>query len=75
MSDYLVSKLEDTELDSIEDKDFDSLKAAEEYALKKSQHDTSHSYSVKRKVDDYEYESIKIYKLGKLAIEIKSDKK
>jgi hypothetical protein len=75
MSDYLVSKLENTELDSIEDKGFDSLKAAEEFALKKSQDDNFYSYSVKRKIDEHEYEAIKIYKLGKLAIEIKTDKK
>jgi hypothetical protein len=71
MSDYLVSKLEDTQFDSVEDKNFDSLDTAEAYAKKTSQHDDSHSYAVKKKVDDYEYETSKIYKLGKIITEIK----
>jgi hypothetical protein len=71
MSDYLVSKLDEAELDSVEDKDFDSLESAEKYAVETSLHDKSYSYSVKKKVDAYEYESVKIYKLGKIVTQFK----
>jgi hypothetical protein len=72
MSDFLVSKLDEAELDSVEDKDFDSEESAETYARETSLHDKFYSYSVKKKVDDYEYESIKIYKLGKIITQFKS---
>jgi hypothetical protein len=45
MSDYLVSKLENNELDSVEDKSFENLSEAEAYAKKSSQADELHSYT------------------------------
>jgi hypothetical protein len=66
MSDYLVSKLEENQLDSVEDKEFEVLQTAEAYAHKSSLEDISHLYSVKIKIDDNEYETLKIYKHGSI---------
>jgi hypothetical protein len=64
MSDYLVSKLSNSELDSVEDKSFVNLSEAEAYAEKCSLYDDLHSYSVKTKIDDFEYDTLKIYNIG-----------
>jgi hypothetical protein len=64
---YFVSKL-DNQSDAVEDKPFEKLSEAEIYAENHSLYDDAHSYSVKKRIDDFEFQTLKIYKLGQIAV-------